>query len=136
MSFCTVRANFDRIIQYMDTNNPIIKLCIEGTQAEYAGRMEDAAALYQKAWELATDDYEACVAAHYIAHIHREPAEIFRWNQVALTCAEATEDERVTAFYPSLYLNMGRSYELIGNLAEAQKYYALAAELGAIHQDK
>jgi hypothetical protein len=60
--------------------------------------------------------------------------ESLRWNQIALERAEAVNDERVKEFYPSLYVNLGRSYEVTGNQSEAQKYYDLAAELGFVHQ--
>jgi hypothetical protein len=59
---------------------------------------------------------------------------MLRWNQEALNRAERTEDGRVKVFYPSLYLNLGQSYELLGNRVEAAKYYDMAAQLGAPHQ--
>ncbi|MCB9134223.1 MAG: hypothetical protein H6636_02285 [Anaerolineales bacterium] len=119
----------------MDLNdNHVIKLCIQGTEAEYQKRPDDARALYWQAWESATDDYEACVAAHYVARFQETPEEIFRWNQEALNRAEAVKDDRVKAFYPSLYVNMGKSYELLGNAEEAKRFYALAAELGLEHR--
>jgi len=118
----------------MDTANPTIQLCIGGAQAEFEHRLDDARALYQQAWELHTDDYEACIAAHYLARFQDTPEQILHWNQLALEYAEAVNDERVKDFYPSLYLNLGRSYELIGNKTDAQKYYDRAAELGVIHQ--
>ena len=43
-------------------------------------------------------------------------------------------DERVKDFYPSLYLNMGRSHELLGNKLQAKEYYDAAAALGVPHQ--
>ncbi len=59
---------------------------------------------------------------------------MLRWNQEALARADAVGDERVHNFYPSLYVNMGRSYEVLGNWAEARRYYKLAADLGLVHQ--
>ena len=118
----------------MDTQNPVIALCIAGSRAEFEGRQADAHALYAQAWEAATDDYEACIAAHYVARGATEPGEIFRWNRIALDRAEAVKDERVQPFYPSLYLNMGHAHELLGEQAEAEYFYALAAALGAVHQ--
>ena len=115
--------------------NPVIKLCIAGTQAEFQGQIQAAAALYMQAWQAATDDYEACIAAHYVARFQQDAAETLRWNQTALLHADAVDDERVKDFYPSLYLNLGRSHTLLGDLVEAQKYYALAAALGVVHQD-
>lgn len=118
----------------MDTTNPIIQLCIQGALAEFEHRVDDARALYRKAWELHADDYEACIAAHYVARFQDSPEESLYWNQVALDHANAVNDERVEEFYPSLYLNMGHSHEVLGDHEEAQRYYELAAELGAIHQ--
>jgi tetratricopeptide (TPR) repeat protein len=118
----------------MDLNNPVIQLCVEGTRAEFEHRLKDARAFYQQAWEARTDDYDACIAAHYVARFQDSAEESLRWNQIALDHANRVNDERVKDFYPSLYLNLGRSYELTGNPTEAQRYYDLAAELGVIHQ--
>lgn len=113
----------------MDLDNPVIKLCLEGTQAEFQGQIEQARSFYQKAWEAIQNDYEACIAAHYVAHLQDDHQERLFWNQVALDRANAVTDGSVAEFYPSLFLNMGQSYELLGNLEEAQRYYRLAAEL-------
>jgi len=119
----------------MDLNNPVIILCVEGTQAEFQGQIDRARACYQKAWETAQDDYEACIAAHYMARHQDRPEERLHWNQVALEKAEAVDNERVREFYPSLYLNMGRSHELMGSRTEANRFYELAAELGVFHDN-
>jgi len=118
----------------MDTNNPVIQLCIEGAHAEFEHRVEDARLLYQQAWDSHADDYEACVAAHYVARSQDSAEESLRWNQLALSHANSVNDERVKDFYPSLYLNLGRSLELVGDQDEARRYYELAATLGVIHQ--
>ena len=118
----------------MDLNNPVIQLCLAGTQAEFENRPEAARSAYRQAWDLAQDDYEACVAAHYVARLQSDPEVTLHWNQVALARAEAVRDERVRSFYPSLYLNLGKSFEVLGNHAEAEKYYALASDLGFAHQ--
>jgi hypothetical protein len=118
----------------MNTNNPVIQLCMAGTRAEFEHRLEDARSLYQQAWDARTDDYEACIAAHYVARFQDTADESLRWNQVALEHANAVNNDRVKEFYPSLYLSLGRSHELMGNQAEAQRYYDLAAVLGVVHQ--
>jgi tetratricopeptide (TPR) repeat protein len=41
--------------------------------------------------------------------------------------ADAVNDERVQSFYPSLYLNMGKAYEDLGNWEQAKRHYELAA---------
>jgi tetratricopeptide (TPR) repeat protein len=113
----------------MNINNPVIKLCIEGTQAEFRGLSEKAHALYQQAWDAAQDDYDACIAAHYLARHQQNLNERLYWNQVALEKANAVTDNSVDEFYPSLFLNMGQSYELLGNTNEAKRYYDLAAKI-------
>ena len=118
----------------MDLSNPVIQLCMEGTRAEFEHRLEDARLLYGQAWDARTDDYDACIAAHYVARFQESAEESLRWNQLALEHANVVHDEWVKDFYPSLYLNLGRSYELVGNQAEAQRYYELAAALGVVHQ--
>ena len=118
----------------MDPHNPVVALCVLGSQAELQGRPEEAHALYLQAWETAQDDYEACIAAHYVARHQQNAAEKLRWNRIALDKATAVDDDLVEPFYPSLYLCMGESYELLGDAAEAERYYALSADLGAPHQ--
>ncbi|MCE1252797.1 MAG: hypothetical protein LWX83_04520 [Anaerolineae bacterium] len=118
----------------MDINNPVVKLCIEGTQAEFQGKPDLASDLYRQAWSLVSTDFEACVAAHYMARFLSDPQEQFNWNQEALNRAAKVNDGSVDGFYPSLYVNMGKSYEQLGNMPEAQRYYDLAAALGLKHR--
>jgi hypothetical protein len=118
----------------MDNENPVVRLCVAVTQAEFAGRLDEARRLAWLAWQAATDDYEACIAAHYVARYQDTDEGALHWNQEALENAQAVKDGRVEAFYPSLYLNLGRAYENIGDEAAAQGYYALAARLGVDHQ--
>jgi tetratricopeptide (TPR) repeat protein len=120
--------------QEMDTSDPVIALCLEGTRAEFEGRKQEACALYDRAWEAAGDDYGKCIAAHYVARCQACPEAALRWNREALARADASGDARVRGFYPSLYVNMGQAHELLGHLAEAEKYYRLAAGLGLVHQ--
>ena len=110
----------------IDPDNPVVKLCVQGMQAESEDRLEDARALFTQAWENSTDDYEACIAAHYLARHQADPGEMLQWNQVALEKAQTVEDERVMGFYPSLYLNLGYSYEQLGDLEAAVRYYEKA----------
>jgi tetratricopeptide (TPR) repeat protein len=114
----------------IDPNNPIVRLCAEGMRAEGEHRYAEARAFFEQAWEAASDDYEACIAAHFLARHQDSPAETLRWNQIALDRADAVarnaEDDRIHSFYPSLYLNMGYSHERLGNHEEARRFYELA----------
>jgi len=118
----------------MDITNPIIQLCIEGSRAEFEHRFEDALALHQQAWDSRRDDYEACIAAHYLARFQDSLEETLRWNELALEHARAVKDKKVKDFYPSLYLSLGSAHEKLGDQEKAQKYYELAAQLGVSHQ--
>ena len=111
----------------MDPNNPIVRLCVEGMQAEAAGKAAEARMLLIKAWEQKQNDFEACIAAHYVARHQETPQDTLTWNQVALDRASLLESEEIEAFYPSLYLNLGKSHSDMGNLQAARKYYELAA---------
>ncbi len=118
----------------MDLTNPVIRLCVASTQAEFEKRIEDARALSLLAFEAAQDDYDACIAAHYVARYQENPQAILDWNEKALNYAKAVGDERVRDFYPSLYVNLGHAHELLGHLNEARHYYDLASDLGLTHQ--
>ncbi len=112
----------------MDPNNPVVALCAQGMEAEGDGRAADALALFAEAWQRRTDNYDACVAAHYVARHQDTPELALRWNRTAVEHAEAVDDDRVHGFHPSLYLNLGRSYEDVGDRAEASRWYVLASE--------
>lgn len=119
----------------MDTNNPVVKLCADGIKAEMEGKPEEARRLFLQAWEQSKDDYDACIAAHYVARHQKRPEEILRWNQESLDRANAINDQRVQGFYPSLYLNMGKAHEDLAHREEARKYYELAAERSDVLPD-
>ncbi len=110
----------------IDPGNPIVRLLGEAAAREIA-EPDAAAAAYRRAWELATDDYEAAMAAHYVARIQTSAEERYEWNAVALERAIAVGDERVTGFLPSLHLNLARSLEDLGRLEDARNAYAAAA---------
>lgn len=112
----------------MDPNNPVVQLCMKGMEAESQGKPDDARDFFTQAWEARSDDYDACIAAHFLARHQPTPQDTFHWNEQALNYAAAVGDERVRSFYPSLYLNMGYSYELLGDMAEAGRYYDMASE--------
>lgn len=111
----------------MDANNPIVKMCAEGMGLEMKGRLDEASRLFVAAWEQSTDDFEKSVAAHYVARHQKTAAEALLWNQRSLDHANAVNDDSVHGFYPSLYLNMGKSHEDLGNLEGARRFYESAA---------
>ncbi len=114
-------------MQY-DPNNKVVLHCIEGMKAEAQGNIEGAKRHFKHAWDIAANDFEAFTAAHYVARNQENPNDALHWNKEALRLAIATGMDDIKPHYPSLYLNVAKSYETLGNNAEAVKYYTLAAE--------
>ncbi|GAA0933550.1 MULTISPECIES: hypothetical protein [Streptomyces violaceusniger group] len=111
----------------MDPDNPVVRLCVQGMAAEAEGRADDARARFRQAWDIAADDYEKCVAAHYLARHQPTPAETLRWNQECLDRADAVGDERVRGFYASLHVTMGSAYRALGDPTAAHRHFVRAA---------
>ncbi len=111
-----------------DPNNKVVKLCAEGMQAEAEGKIEEAHGLFQQAWDVASDDFEAFTAAHYLARNQQDPNDVLKWNLEALNRANKIKGEEMGSHYPSLYLNIGKSYENLGDIKSANENYALAAD--------
>ena len=105
-------------------NNPVVKLCAQGMEAEVQGDIETARKLFTEAWERATNDFEAFTAAHYMARNQPDLEDELRWNLIALE--KALKLENNNGVLPSLYLNAGKSYEKLGMMNEAGKQYKLA----------
>ena len=112
----------------MDPNNAIVKLCAQGMEEESKGNAEGAATLFEQAWTKSTNDFERCIAAHYVARHQPSPPLALHWNQEAMDCADRVADGSVTEFLPSLYLNLGKSHEDLGNLEKAGELYKCAAD--------
>jgi tetratricopeptide (TPR) repeat protein len=112
----------------MDPSNPVFAMCSEGMLAESEGRAVEAKELFGRAWEAATDDYEACIAAHYLARHQETREQTLAWNEESLRRAERVGGERIAGFLPSLYLNLGHSHEELGDAEKARAYYLLAVE--------
>lgn len=112
----------------MDVDNPVVQLCARGVAAEFSHDPAEARRSYLAAWERSSDHYEACIAAHYMSRSQTDQQEALRWSALALDHAEAADQPAVHAFYPSLYLQMGRSCEDLGQVVAAEEWYRLARE--------
>ncbi|MDW5266642.1 MULTISPECIES: hypothetical protein [Acidobacteriaceae] len=101
------------------------------------GELDEASKLFMTAWEQSADDFEKCIAAHYVARHQKTASDMLRWNQESLDRANAVDGALVQGFYPSLYLNMGKSHEDLGNREEAKRFYELAsAHLNQLSADR
>lgn len=101
----------------IDPENPVVQLCAAGMAIE--GDAPAAGELFAKAWALHRDDYEASIAAHFVARHQTTPDDTLHWNALAVRHAEAVADHRVDQLLASLYLNLADSYRLLGRSEEA-----------------
>src|SRR4051812_19835922 len=93
---------------HVDPDNPVVALCAAGMAVD--GDPEQARALFMRAWSIHRDDYEASIAAHFLARHQPTDEETLAWNERALQHATMVTDGRTTEFLASLYLNVGDSY--------------------------
>lgn len=108
-----------------DPENPIVKLCVQALEHEGDGS-DTALQLCRQAWSSATSDLERFTAAHYLARQQSGPAEKIVWDRTALDLALRIAQPGIQGTWPSLYLNVGRCYEELGDTTEALNHYRLA----------
>ena len=101
----------------IDPTNPVVALCAEGMAVE--GTPGAARPLFEQAWDARRDDYDAAIAAHFLARHQPTPEDTLRWNDLAARHAERVGDGRADALLPSLYLNLGDALAGVGQLAPA-----------------
>ena len=103
----------------IDPSNPVVALCAEGMALD--GSPADALRCFERAWAARRDDYDAAVAAHYLARHQPTVGDRLHWNTVAAQHAEAVTDGRAHAFFASLYLNLADSQAEAGEAAAARE---------------
>src|SRR6218665_3003673 len=113
----------------IDPSNKIVQLCSEGMSAEFEGRLEDSEALFNQAWESVTDDFEAFIAAHYMARRQQSLEDKLKWNLESFHFANKIKGDGMQKYFPSLCLNLGKSYEDLGQNPSAIHYYLLGRHL-------
>jgi tetratricopeptide (TPR) repeat protein len=87
-------------------------------------------ALYQDAWDQACargDHFHAMVIAHTAGAAEPDPEKKHGWNVAALSDAEAISDlVRERGMFPSLFNNLGISYNLRGERTQARQCFERA----------
>jgi tetratricopeptide (TPR) repeat protein len=109
-----------------DPNNKVIRLCADGMSLEGQGNLVEAKQLFLKAWTESVTDFEKFTSAHYVARHQDLVVEKLKWDETALTFALKIEEPAMKAYYPSLYLNIGKCYEDLNNFTEAREHYQKA----------
>ncbi|QQL49757.1 lysozyme family protein [Mucilaginibacter ginkgonis] len=109
-----------------DPENHVNKLCAQGMLLEGEGKPEEAAKLFTRAWNEATNDREKFTAAHYVARHQNTVADKLYWDTTALQFAQRIDSPEVKAVLPSLYLNIAKGHEDLADFNNARKNYDLA----------
>lgn len=106
--------------------NNVVKLCIQGMEMEEKGKAGEARKLFLQSWDEATNDFERFLAAHYIARHQKTVSDMLNWLETALQFALKIDDESVKSAFPSLYLNIAKCYEDLGDSNKAKENFDLA----------
>jgi len=110
----------------IDPTNPVAALCAEGIARE--GTPAEARRLFEQAWAIRRDDYDAAIAAHFIARHQLTPADVLHWNALAVRHAEAVPNGRAAELMASLYLNLGDAHANLGDVAAGAEAVRRAAD--------
>ena len=103
---------------------------------EGKGEPEEAGRLFLQAWNEATNDFEKFIAAHFVARRQEEVRDKLKWLETALRFALAVNDDSVKSAFPSLYLNIAKCYEDLGDDDSAKKNEQLATAYAEKPADK
>jgi hypothetical protein len=109
-----------------DPNNHIIQLCIQGMSMEDTGKPEEAASIFLQAWNESANDFDRFTAAHYVARHQKSVPDKLQWLEKGLQCALNVNNEATRSALPSLYANIARCYEDLGDAENARKNQDLA----------
>src|SRR6185436_6266330 len=107
-------------------NNNVIKLCIQGMGLEEKGKPGEASRLFLQAWNEATNDFEKFTAAHFVARHQKNVSDKLKWLETALQSALKVNYDSTTSALPSLYSNIAKCYEDLGDPVNAKKNHELA----------
>ena len=107
-------------------NNHIVKLCLQGMYLEGKSKPEEASRIFLQAWNEASDDLEKFIAAHYVTRHQKSVHDRLKWVEATLHLALKINDDYVKGVFPSIYSNIAKCYEELGDLVIAKKNYELA----------
>jgi rifampin ADP-ribosylating transferase len=108
-------------------NNNVVKLCLQGMNAEDIGDSEEAGKIFLQAWNEATNDFEKFTAGYYVVRHAKNISEKLKWLEAVLEFGLKINDDTVKSAFPSLYQNIAKCYEDSGETGNAKKYYDLAS---------
>jgi len=107
-------------------NNTVIQLCLQGMNLEDKDQPEKARGLFLQALNEAANDFEKFIAAWFVARGQLNVPDRLNWYQTALQLALKVNNDAVKSAFPSLYSNMAKCYEDLGDADHAKEYRDLA----------
>ncbi|QJW89495.1 NAD(+)--rifampin ADP-ribosyltransferase [Spirosoma taeanense] len=119
-----------------DPNNPVVKLCVQGMDMEANGKPEEASRLFLQAWNEATNDFEKYIAAYYVARHQANVSDKLNWLETALQAALKLNNEAIKGAFSSLYANIAKCFEELGDLENAKMNHDLAGSSTVEPSDK
>ena len=117
-------------------NNNVVKRCLQGMGMEERGKPGEASKLFLQAWNEATDDFEKFIAAYYVSRYQTNVSDKLKWLETALQFALKINDDTVKSAFPSLYLNIAKCYDDLGDADKAKENYELATSFKDKPSDK
>lgn len=106
--------------------NPVVKLCLQAMELEDKNQPGQAKEIFLQGWNEATNDFEKFLTAHYVARHQGIVADKLHWLETALQFALKVNNNAVNSALPSLYLNIAKCYEDLGNAGKAKANADLA----------
>lgn len=106
-------------------NNQIVRLCLQGMRQEESGQPEEGRALFQQAWDEASDDHERLLAAYHVARGKADAGQQLEWLEAALQLALRLDQAATQAAVPFLYEEIAQRHEQLGDRDAADRCRAL-----------
>jgi len=116
--------------------NNVVKLCLLGMDMEDKGKQEEASSIFLQAWNEATDDSEKLLAAHYVSRHQKNIPDRLKWLETSLQLAHKINNDYVSGIFPSLYLNIAKCQEELGDQDQAKNNYEFATSSKVKLSDK
>ena len=116
--------------------NNVVKLSLQGMDMEEKGKPGEALKLFLQGWNEATSDFEKFIAAYYVARLQETIPGKLKWLKTALQFALKINDDAVKSALPSLYSNIAKCYEELGDRDKAKENSELAISFKNNPSDK
>ena len=117
-------------------NNNVVRLCIQGMDMEAKSQPEEGSRLFLQAWNEATNDFEKFIAAHFVARHQHTASDKLQWLERTLQLALRINDASVKPAFSSLYSDIAKCYEELGESDNAKRNYELAMSSTRTVSDK